>query len=100
MSASCQAPGGSPFPEAKALAVVLQEEFDTPFRFYDAATGDLVVVSGQAERMMAAPPGEHAAALELAAEDRPKVIVLPDGRYLLGFPSGRWVHRAWSLSAS
>jgi HD-GYP domain-containing protein (c-di-GMP phosphodiesterase class II) len=82
-------PQGSSGPlshEVKALAVILREEFDTPFRFYDSATGDLVVVPEQAEHVPAAPREERALALELAAMQHPKVVVLQERCYLLGFP--------------
>ena len=72
--------------EVKALAVVLREEFDAPFRFYDAATGGLVVVPGQEDASTTIAPEEREAALELAAEERPRVFPLAGGRYLIGFP--------------
>jgi HD-GYP domain-containing protein (c-di-GMP phosphodiesterase class II) len=71
--------------EVKALAVVLREEFDTPFRFYDSATGDLVVVPEQTEHVPAALLEERALALDLAGEQHPKVVV-QERSYLLGFP--------------
>jgi HD-GYP domain-containing protein (c-di-GMP phosphodiesterase class II) len=73
-------------PEVKALAVVLREEFDTPFRFYDAATGSPIVVPGQEQPESPAAPGESDAALDIAAEERPNVVPLPGERYLIGFP--------------
>jgi hypothetical protein len=72
--------------EVKALAVVLREEFDTPFRFYDASTGGPVVVPGQEEASATTTQRERDAALALAAEGRPRVMPLPAGCYLLGFP--------------
>ena len=72
--------------EVKALAVVLREEFDAPFRFYDAATGGLVVVPGQEDASTTIAPEEREAALELAREERPRVFPLAGGRYLIGFP--------------
>jgi hypothetical protein len=78
-------PGALP-QEAKALAIVLREEFDTPFRFHDAATGGPVLVPGQEEATATSAAWERDAALELAAGDRPKVILVPGGRYLVGFP--------------
>jgi len=72
--------------ELKALAVLLREEFDTPFRFYDSATGDRVVVPEQAGHGPSAVPEERALVLALAAEQHPKVVVLQERSYLLGFP--------------
>ena len=72
--------------DVKALAVILREEFDTPFRFYDSATGDRVVVHEQDEHGPSSTPEERALAVELAEEDHPKVVLLPDRSYLLGFP--------------
>jgi hypothetical protein len=72
--------------EVKVLSVVLREEFDAPFRFYDAATGSPIVVPGQEDASATTTPRERDAVLELAAEERPKVILLPGVRYLIGFP--------------
>ncbi len=72
--------------EVKALAVVLREEFDATFRFYDALTGGLVVVPGQEDASAMIAPEEREAALDLAAEERPKVCSLEGGRYLIAFP--------------
>jgi HD-GYP domain-containing protein (c-di-GMP phosphodiesterase class II) len=72
--------------ELKALAVILLEEFDVPFRFYDSATGDLVVDPDQADGAPGAAHEERALALELGAEPQPRVVVLSESRYLLGFP--------------
>jgi HD domain len=72
--------------EVKALAIVLREEFDAPFRFYDAATGGLIVVPGQEEASETIAPREHAAALEMVGQEEPRVVLLPGGRYLIGFP--------------
>src|SRR5262245_42509813 len=72
--------------ELKALAIVLREEFEAPFRFYDAATGGLIVVPGQAEATETIAPRERTAALEMVGQPEPKVVLLPGGRYLIGFP--------------
>jgi HD-GYP domain-containing protein (c-di-GMP phosphodiesterase class II) len=72
--------------ELKALALVLREEFEAPFRFYDAATGGLIVVPGQAEATETIAPRERTAALEMVGQPEPKVVLLPGGRYLIGFP--------------
>ena len=85
----------------KALAVVLREEFDTPFRFYDSATGDRVVVPEQAENVRAAVPEERALALELAAEPQPEGR-RPRRRRAISsvFPWTGSVRPAWSPSGS
>jgi hypothetical protein len=77
-------PSGIPH-AIKALAVVLREEYDVPFRFY-SATGNLIDVPGQDDASASNSPRERDAALELAMADRPKVILLPGIRYLIGFP--------------
>ncbi len=79
-------PPGSLPQEVKALAVVLRDEFDAPFRFYDTATGGLMLVPGQEDASETIAPREREVALELAAAERPKVVFLPGGRYLVGFP--------------
>src|SRR5262249_23034168 len=72
--------------EVRALAVVLKEEFDAPFRFYDAGTGSPIAVPGQEDAAVRAAPRERDAARELAAAGRPKVLLVPGGGYLIGFP--------------
>jgi HD-GYP domain-containing protein (c-di-GMP phosphodiesterase class II) len=72
--------------ELKALAVVLREEFDVPFRFYDSATGEPADASVQALDVPEAAIEERALALDLAATQLPKVIALSESRYLVGFP--------------
>ncbi len=83
--ASPPRPTGSPSQELKALAVVLREEFDTPFRFYDTVTGELVA-PGPDEPAAPGPLAERAAALDLGTEEHGKVVVLPEGGYLLALP--------------
>jgi len=70
----------------KALAVVLGNEFDTSFRFYDSATGDRVGVPEQTENGPPTVPQERALVLDLAAEQHPKVVVFQERSYLLGLP--------------
>ena len=82
----CPRSARSESPEVKALAVVLRNEFDIPFRFYDVSTGDLVVLPGPGESASAVPPGERELALSLGAEAQPKVMASQAGRYLIGFP--------------
>jgi HD-GYP domain-containing protein (c-di-GMP phosphodiesterase class II) len=72
--------------EVKALAVVLQDELDAVFRFYDAATGDRLDLPGQPEREPTPSAEERALVLELATEDQPKVVILERGSYLIGLP--------------
>jgi HD-GYP domain-containing protein (c-di-GMP phosphodiesterase class II) len=72
--------------EVKALAIVLKEEFDASFRFYDAATGVPTIAPEQEEATATSAPWEREAAMEVAAGERPRVIHLPNGRYLIGFP--------------
>ena len=78
-------PSGVPPQEVKALAVVLRDEFDAPFRFYDTATGGLMLVPGQEGLGDDRPAGARSGARAgrgRAAEGRP-----PAGRTLpLGFP--------------
>src|SRR5437899_691050 len=76
-------------PDVKALAVVLRDEFDIPFRFYDVSTGDLVVMPSQGESASAVPSGERELALSLGAEAPPKVVAAQAGRYLIAFPLNR-----------
>ena len=72
--------------EVKALAVVLREELDALFRFYNAATGDRIDLPGQPGREPTATAEERVLVLELATEDQPKVVILEAGSYLIGFP--------------
>jgi HD-GYP domain-containing protein (c-di-GMP phosphodiesterase class II) len=79
----------SPGPESKevkALAVVLREEFEIPFRFYDAATGDLAVMPGQGESAWAIPSSERHLVRNLGAEAPPQVVAAQAGRYLIALP--------------
>jgi hypothetical protein len=69
--------------KAKALAVILNEEFGVPFLFYDAASGQEVPGSLSGDGR-APPPGPGPeAVLSLAAGGRSVVTALPDGRYQL-----------------
>ena len=77
----------APPQEVKALAVVLREEFEAPFRFYDSATGRPITFPGQEEEAgSSADPREGEAARGLATEERPRVISMAAGRYLMRFP--------------
>src|SRR5262245_43405428 len=69
--------------QAKALAVVLREEFGIPFTFYDAETGE---VFWRAEDSAVQPPEallESAVVTQLAADGRARVTRLPERRYQL-----------------
>src|SRR5262249_39677788 len=71
----------SPTARARALAVVLAEEFGAPFRFYDAIGCQEVSPPDPAPEADA-PLGPDEV-LRLAAGGRCAVDVLPDGRYRL-----------------
>jgi HD-GYP domain-containing protein (c-di-GMP phosphodiesterase class II) len=72
--------------ELKALAVILREEFEVPFRFFDSATGDPVDEPEHGDESPEASQEERAFAVELGGLEHPKVVVLGASRYLLGFP--------------
>jgi HD-GYP domain-containing protein (c-di-GMP phosphodiesterase class II) len=75
---------------ASALAIVLREEFDTLFVFYDASSGagipSVMDVDpercAQADRLLSSPP-TAATINEIAAEGRARATLLPGGRYQL-----------------
>jgi HD-GYP domain-containing protein (c-di-GMP phosphodiesterase class II) len=78
---------------AKALAVILGEEFGVPFAFHDAATGEVVAVPQAETRETAAPRWSPGVALQHARENRPVVAWSGDrattgagGRYELVLP--------------
>ncbi len=98
VSPSARGSSDSLFHEVKALAVVLREEFDTPFRFYDSATGDRVVVPEQAENVPAARArGACPGARTRHRASSRKVVVLPGEELSPRFSPG-WdrLVRAWS----
>jgi len=69
--------------QAKALAIILREEFGVPFAFYDSATGAAVWGRDRQERpgsSVELPPDVVAA---LAADGRVQATRLGDGRYRL-----------------
>jgi HD-GYP domain-containing protein (c-di-GMP phosphodiesterase class II) len=72
--------------QAKALAVVLQEEFGTPFVFYDAQTGELVGEPPTPSDSSPVAQLDPAAVLSLATEGRPRVVAAGDGWYQLELP--------------
>jgi hypothetical protein len=78
--------------EVKALAVVLRDEFDAPFLLCDATTGDRIVVPGQEEAARTIGSREQGATTELIGHERPKVVELTGGRYLIGFPMAAFGH--------
>ncbi len=66
--------------QAKALAIVLREEFGIGFRFFDAQTGALV--RGESSRFEPDPPGLGPDEVKALAETgRARVAPLPDGGY-------------------
>lgn len=77
---------GSEFAEVQALTVILREEFDIPFRFYDWTTGELVGGPGQDESAVAIPIGERERVLQLGGEVQPQVVSSPSGRHCLMLP--------------
>ena len=58
--------------ELNALAIVLREEFDAAFRFYDAASGDLVDVPGTAEQAPPCSAEERALVLRTRGRGTPR----------------------------
>jgi HD-GYP domain-containing protein (c-di-GMP phosphodiesterase class II) len=72
----------TPADQAKALAVVLREEFGVAFRFHGA---DGEPVSGDEEGAPAGGPGPERVAA-LAAGGRAEVTALPDGTFRLALP--------------
>jgi HD-GYP domain-containing protein (c-di-GMP phosphodiesterase class II) len=77
---------GSLEEQAKALAVVLQEEFGTPFVFYDAQTAEMVgepPAPSDARPLVRLDP---ASVFSLAAEGRPRVAATGNGLYQLELP--------------
>jgi HD-GYP domain-containing protein (c-di-GMP phosphodiesterase class II) len=69
---------GSLVEQARALAVVLEEEFGVPFQFLDAATGALVEPGGETGATAALP-----SCLDVATDGRARVVARPEGGYLL-----------------
>jgi HD-GYP domain-containing protein (c-di-GMP phosphodiesterase class II) len=71
--------------KAKALAIVLREEFDVPFVCYEADAGSLVWfqdVEGLDDELRLEP----VTVMELVADGESRVTPLPKGRYLLALP--------------
>src|SRR5207245_10347551 len=73
--------------KAKALAVILREEFDTAFVCYDAATG-LRIGSSEIQQQTSDTwvALEASTVAELAAAGRAHVTLLPYHRYELAIP--------------
>ena len=72
--------------QAKALALILQEEFGVPFAFFDVASGEEVWGRASSADL------PTSAVIALADEGQATVIVLPDGRYrvaLVLYESGK-----------
>jgi HD-GYP domain-containing protein (c-di-GMP phosphodiesterase class II) len=66
---------------AKALALILREEFDEPFLFQDARSGAVVLAADG--RALALPAAE---VTEVAAAGQARVQALPDGGYRVSLP--------------
>jgi HD-GYP domain-containing protein (c-di-GMP phosphodiesterase class II) len=73
----------TPAEQARALAVVLRDEFGVHFRFYAAADG-LPVPSDEVDHLPAAPAPERVAAV--ATRGRAEVTALPGGAYRVALP--------------
>ncbi len=86
LSSRSRASGAVAASAVKALAVVLEEEFNVPFSLYDAKTGNRLDIAGEPERVRDFSPEERALLCDLTREERPKVVGLEDDRYLIGFP--------------
>src|SRR5437899_6306662 len=69
--------------QARALAVVLREEFGVPFTFYDAETGELAWQDEDQADQPTEALLESATVTQLAAEGRACVTLLPERRYQL-----------------
>jgi HD domain len=69
--------------KAKALGVVLPEEFGVPFVFYEAARGTEVLRPEQTDRRSLPDDLTPDEVARLAAEGRGSVTALPDGRFQL-----------------
>jgi HD-GYP domain-containing protein (c-di-GMP phosphodiesterase class II) len=82
--------------QAKALAVILREEFDVAFTCYDASTGVRVGLSDTPVSEKGASPleeketgpffGDASTVIELAADGKCRVTPLAHGRYQLAIP--------------
>src|ERR1700736_5375402 len=69
--------------QAKALAVILREEFGVAFMFYDVERGEAVRGSEPESNGTSGETLDSAAALELAGDGRARVTPLTDKRYQL-----------------
>src|SRR5260370_11710434 len=72
--------------QAKALAVILREEFGVAFVLYDVAGGAVVWFQDFEEFGDQAVELEPSLVTEVANEGRAQVRALPDGRYQLVLP--------------
>src|SRR5262245_55014455 len=73
--------------QARALTLVLRDEFGVSFEFYDSATGSPVAVreedGGEREAGPAGPFLSPAAVAEIAADGRARVTPVAEDRYQL-----------------
>ncbi|MCI0462728.1 MAG: hypothetical protein L0Z62_37745, partial [Gemmataceae bacterium] len=67
--------------QARALAVVLRQEFGVPFAFYDAETGEPVWQADDLARPPAEVFLEPAEVLQLVRDGRARVTLSPERRY-------------------
>src|SRR5947209_9508176 len=72
--------------QAKALAVILREEFDVAFVCYDATTGVRIGFSDAQQTNDTWVALETATVTELAEAGRAHVTLLPHNRYQLAIP--------------
>lgn len=73
----------SPEQHAKALGVILCEEFDAPVLFQDARSGNVISWSHVESLLVSLPPADLS---DLVASGRARVVALPDGGYRLSLP--------------
>jgi HD-GYP domain-containing protein (c-di-GMP phosphodiesterase class II) len=72
-----------PFNQAKALGVILSDEFGVPFTFYDASNGELVQGASEVSTDVHACPVDPVMVTELAADGRARVTPVDESHYQL-----------------
>jgi hypothetical protein len=68
---------------ARALGIILHEEFDTPFSFFDAASAALVLAPSGEREALALLQVEPEELRQVAADGRARVSRLPESQYRL-----------------